>query len=78
MNQGLKTIQLSTGELVIADTKFRELTIIDRVPGKSVAWMAEFSCQESLVQLRDLLLELFPLDYKAYDEAEIATPMAAG
>lgn len=85
MNQGLKTIQLNTGELVIAKAKnldpafypknkIRKLTIIDRVPGKSVARIAEFSDEESLVQLRDLLLELFPLDYKAYDEAEIADP----
>lgn len=85
MNQGLKTIQLNTGEFVITTAKnldpafypknkIRKLTIIDRVPGKSVVRIAEFSCEESLVQLRDLLLELFPLDYKAYDEAEIADP----
>ena len=85
MNQGLKTIQLNTGELVITTAKnldpafypknkIRKLTIIDRVPGKSVARITEFSDEGSLVQLRDLLLELFPLDYKAYDEAEIADP----
>lgn len=85
MNQGLKTIQLNTGELVITTAKnldpafypknkIRKLTIIDRVPGKSVARIAEFSDETSLVQLRDLLLELLPLDYWAYDEAEMADP----
>jgi hypothetical protein len=81
----LKTIQLNTGELVITTAKnldpafypknkIRKLSIIDRIPGASVARIAEFSDEESLVQLRDLLLELLPLDYKAYDEAEIADP----
>ena len=80
MNQGLNITELSTGKLVIAETKLypkkkiRKLTMIDRIPGKGVARITEFGDEESLVQLRDLLFELFPLDYRTYDEAEIADP----